>query len=106
MAAIAKGMLAALAPILPHLAEDAWQSLPSNYTAPHSSVFLAGWPVADSAWKSLPEENVATAVALKSIRDHVNIVSSHSQLFVVNVMNFYFYRLVQLCSRRQFVHHQ
>ena len=74
MAAIAKGMLAALAPILPHLAEDAWQSLPSNYTAPHASVFLAGWPKADPAWKTLPEDSIATAVALKSIRDHVNIV--------------------------------
>ena len=80
MAAIAKGMLAALAPILPHLAEDAWQSLPSSYTAPHASVFLAGWPESDSAWKTLPEDNIATAVALKSIRDHVNIVRSSDLL--------------------------
>lgn len=75
MAEIAKGMLAALAPILPHLAEDAWQALPPNYTQPHKSVFLAGWPNSDTAWKSLSEDDTSTAAALKSIRDHVNVVS-------------------------------
>ena len=74
MAAIVKGMLSALAPILPHLAEDAWQALPASYTEPHSSVFLSGWPEPDSAWSSLSQQDIATASALKTIRDHVNIV--------------------------------
>ena len=76
LAAIAKGLLAALAPILPHLAEDAWQSLPSTYTGTHDSVFLAGWQNPDQQWGSISEENVATAAALKAIRDHVNTVST------------------------------
>ena len=36
-----QGLLPALAPMVPHLAEDAWQSLP--WAAPATSVFQAGW---------------------------------------------------------------
>ena len=36
-----QGMLPALAPILPHLAEDAWQSMP--WAVPTASVFQSGW---------------------------------------------------------------
>lgn len=75
LAATARGLLAALAPILPHLAEDAWQSLPSTYTGIHKSVFLAGWQTPDPQWAAISDETVATASALKAIRDHVNIVS-------------------------------
>lgn len=74
MAAIVKGMLASLAPILPHLAEDAWQTLPPSFTGSRKSVFLSPWPESETAWSSLSEKHVATATALKSIRDHVNTV--------------------------------
>lgn len=42
MAAILGGMLSALAPMAPHLAEDAWQNLP--YPAPAQSVFQVRLP--------------------------------------------------------------
>lgn len=74
LAAVTKGMLAALAPILPHLAEDAWHSLPEIYTRPHASVFQAGWQTPLPAWGAVAREHVATAAALKAIRDHVNMV--------------------------------
>lgn len=68
-------MLSSLAPILPHLAEDAWQNLPESYTNSLPSVFLAGWQTPDSQWNSISEENINTANSLKLIRDHVNTVS-------------------------------
>ena len=38
LAALLGGLLPAIAPVLPHMAEDAWQALP--YAAPAESVFL------------------------------------------------------------------
>jgi isoleucyl-tRNA synthetase len=46
-----KGLLAICAPLAPHLAEDAWLSIPYKKTA--ESVFQAGWPSFDSSWQSL-----------------------------------------------------
>lgn len=75
LAAITKGLLASLAPMLPHLAEDAWQNLPQSFTGGHASVFQAGWQSPHAAWQGISEEHVATAGSLKLIRDHVNAVS-------------------------------
>lgn len=36
-----QGLLCSMAPVLPHMAEDAWQNLP--YAKPSPSVFTAGW---------------------------------------------------------------
>jgi isoleucyl-tRNA synthetase len=43
----------AIAPVLPHLAEDIWQFLP--YKTPYKSVFQAGWVSLDPQWKFKPE---------------------------------------------------
>ena len=51
--ALLKGLLAVLAPLAPHLAEDAWLSLP--YSKPAESVFQAGWPAFDVKWQSFPK---------------------------------------------------
>jgi isoleucyl-tRNA synthetase len=55
---ILEGLTTAMAPLLPHMAEDIWQNLP--YAKPHTSVFQAGWvdagrfPVTEpEAWASL-----------------------------------------------------
>lgn len=53
LAAMLHGVLAVLAPLAPHLAEDAWLNLP--YKAPAGSVFQAGWAAGDEAWGSLPQ---------------------------------------------------
>ena len=59
-------LVGALAPVLPHLAEDAWQALPFPVAAPHGvpgesagTVFEALWPKVDSRWGALPAEEVA-----------------------------------------------
>lgn len=47
------GLLSAIAPMAPHMAEDAWINLP--YQRPFDSVFQAGWAKSDAQWASLPE---------------------------------------------------
>lgn len=54
--ALLKGLLAICAPLAPHLAEDAWLSLP--YEKPAESVFQAGWPSFDPSWLSLPKVSI------------------------------------------------
>jgi isoleucyl-tRNA synthetase len=44
LAALAARLLPALAPVLPHMAEDAWQHLP--WPQPAASVFQVGAPAA------------------------------------------------------------
>jgi isoleucyl-tRNA synthetase len=58
-------LMAAIAPILPHMAEDAWQNLP--YKAHTKSVFQAGWPTA--AWPAYQSDAWAL---VRSVRDDVN----------------------------------
>ncbi len=62
----AQGLLPALAPIVPHLAEDAWQALP--WAAPRASVFQAGWCAPPPEWGSLPEAQAAAFRVLLLIR--------------------------------------
>ena len=61
-----QGMLPALAPILPHLAEDAWQSL--SWEVPTASVFQSGWYRPPEQWQSMPESEQKAFKALKLIR--------------------------------------
>ena len=65
LAACVEGLAAALAPILPHLAEDIWQYLP--YEKSHASVFEAGWPK-----RAEPLEQPALWEAVRKLRDEVN----------------------------------
>ena len=61
-----QGLLPLLAPMTPHLAEDAWQNLP--WAPPTRSVFQAGWFCAPDAWRSLPQDTVAVFRALLTLR--------------------------------------
>jgi len=58
-------LLSAIAPILPHMAEDAWQNLP--WDAPSTSVFQAGWTDIDFAPRRAQEWE-----AVRAFRDDVN----------------------------------
>lgn len=58
-----------MAPILPHMAEDAWQALP--YAKPTPSVFQAGWPAPQAAWKQAADADAAWN-ALLQLRNEVN----------------------------------
>ena len=63
--ALLRGFVAAMAPVLPHLAEDIWQFLP--YATPHASVFAAGWPAF-----AHPTERKDEWAAMRTLRDEVN----------------------------------
>lgn len=70
--ALLRTLLAGLAPLVPHMAEDAWLSLP--YTAPAPSVFQAGWAVPDAQWSSLTADEAALWGAMAEVRTAVNTV--------------------------------
>jgi isoleucyl-tRNA synthetase len=60
----------AIAPVLCHMAEDIWQSLP--YSTPYKSVFQSGWVKLDEQWKS--PELAEKWETLRQIRAEVNKV--------------------------------
>ena len=64
-----EGFARAIAPVLPHMAEDIWQYLPYKPTS--ASVFEAGWP---TDLTSFPEHNVAEWEFVRLVRDDVNKV--------------------------------
>lgn len=68
--ALLEGMLPLIAPLLPHMAEDAWQCLP--YKQPHKSVFQNGWIKAPQEWRTLPANEAATWRAVLGIRSEIN----------------------------------
>ncbi len=48
-----QGLLPCVAPLLPHLAEDAWDNL--SWSVPTKSVFQAGWLQLSADWTSLAQ---------------------------------------------------
>lgn len=56
-----QGLLPVIAPILPHLAEDAWEHVP--YRKEEGSVFQAGWSPPSPLW----QEGEAIAPTFRSI---------------------------------------
>jgi len=59
-------LLAAIAPILPHMAEDAWQNVP--WKTEKTSVFQAGWPKTDPH----PPHQAEAWNFVRSVRDDIN----------------------------------
>jgi len=64
-----EGFSKAIAPILPHMAEDIWQNLP--YKKPTESVFEGGWP---GHLMSFPEHDEEQWTVVRNLRDDVNKV--------------------------------
>lgn len=68
----------AIAPILPHMAEDSWQHLPFPYSREDGSlaefVFEAQWPRIDEDWLSLAKEEVEFWTKALEVRTEVNKV--------------------------------
>ena len=50
LAIVVENLARAIAPVLPHMAEDIWQALP--YAMSHKSVFAAGWVTLDPMWNA------------------------------------------------------
>lgn len=69
-------LVRAMAPVLPHLAEDAWQHLPFPFLLKDGSkanyVFEAGWPTVEVSWKAMPKEDIDFWRTLLQIRTEVN----------------------------------
>ena len=68
--ALLSGMLPLIASLVPHMAEDAYQSLP--YAASKTSVFQAGWVAVPQEWREMSEVDVMTWRAVLGIRAEVN----------------------------------
>jgi isoleucyl-tRNA synthetase len=77
-----QGLLSALAPLVPHMAEDAWLNLPAPSKAAASSsngssgsssgaesVFLAGWSAPQPQWGSMSQQELACWAALPAVRE-------------------------------------
>eukprot|EP00897_Mesotaenium_endlicherianum_P010531 jgi/Mesen1/9506/ME000637S08955 len=71
-------LVRAIAPVLPHMAEDAWQSLPFAGLSPQGqaaeTVFEALWPEVDARWRSFPEEEARLWSNLLLVRAEANKV--------------------------------
>ncbi|KAF3456218.1 hypothetical protein FNV43_RR00868 [Rhamnella rubrinervis] len=67
-----------IAPILPHLAEDAWQNLPFQHTNEDGSiakfVFESRWPALNKTWLSFPAEEIEFWAKILELRTEVNRV--------------------------------
>jgi isoleucyl-tRNA synthetase len=64
----------AIAPVLCHMAEDIWQSLP--YKTPYKSVFESGWVEIDDQWGAGEDGNLSQEfwITISQLRDEVNKV--------------------------------
>jgi len=65
--AVLEGLAKAIAPILPHMAEDIWLTLP--YDRPTESVFEGGWP---EHLTEFPEHDSERWAFVRSLRDDAN----------------------------------
>ena len=66
----------AIAPVLSHMAEDIWQSLP--YETEHQSVFASGWMRLEDQWQN--PDLASQWVALREIRQEVNKVLEQARV--------------------------
>lgn len=65
-----QGMLSAIAPLVPHMAEDAWLSHPQSSSSSHpASVFLAGWAAPEQQWSSMSDDTLSCWAALPAVRE-------------------------------------
>ncbi|KAI9133839.1 isoleucine--tRNA ligase [Acaryochloris sp. CCMEE 5410] len=66
----------AIAPVLSHMAEDIWQSLP--YQTEHQSVFASGWMHLEDQWQN--PDLASHWVVLREIRQEVNKVLEQARV--------------------------
>ena len=70
LAIIVENLAKAIAPVLPHLAEDIWQYLP--HSTPYQSVFESGWVTIEPQWQRL--DLAEQWESLRALRAEVNKV--------------------------------
>jgi isoleucyl-tRNA synthetase len=79
-------VLCALAPLTPHMAEDAWLNLP--WARPADSVFHGGWAASGAAagseqqqyWRRLPEADAAAWEGVLAVREAANAVLEKARI--------------------------
>ncbi|EFJ15757.1 hypothetical protein SELMODRAFT_445517 [Selaginella moellendorffii] len=73
-----------ISPVVPHLAEDAWQHLPFSYILPDGSkaesVFEAGWPEVDPRWRTISDRDKKLWSLLLELRVEVNKVLESARM--------------------------
>nr|CAB3451250.1 unnamed protein product [Digitaria exilis] len=76
-------LVRAIAPIMPHLAEDIWQNLPFEYTLPDGSVakfvFDLKWPEKNEEWLSVPKDDVDFLGIILELRSEVNKILENAR---------------------------
>ncbi|XP_051192235.1 isoleucine--tRNA ligase, chloroplastic/mitochondrial [Lolium perenne] len=69
-------LVRAIAPIMPHLAEDVWQNLPFEHTLEDGSVakfvFDLKWPDKNEEWRSVEKDDVDFLSVILELRSEVN----------------------------------
>lgn len=75
LAIAVENLAKAIAPVLCHMAEDIWQSLP--YDTGHQSVFQSGWVETNTKWKK--PEMVEFWQEIRNLRDEVNKVMEEAR---------------------------
>lgn len=80
IAAVLENYTRAIAPVLPHTAEDLWQSLPYNPQSGNKnfvnaeSIFQCGWFERRPEWLSVSDDVMNTWAVVLDLRDNVNKV--------------------------------
>jgi len=76
-------LVRAIAPIMPHLAEDVWQNLPFQYTLQDGSlakfVFDLKWPEKNEEWLSVPKDDVDFLGIILELRSEVNKILENAR---------------------------
>lgn len=69
---LVQGLLSSLAPLVPHMAEDAWLNHPKHSSSNlPASVFLAGWAAPHQQWSSISDFESSCWSALPAVREAV-----------------------------------
>ncbi|RLM80431.1 isoleucine--tRNA ligase, chloroplastic/mitochondrial [Panicum miliaceum] len=76
-------LVRAIAPIMPHLAEDVWQNLPFQYTLQDGSVakfvFDLKWPEKNEEWLSVPKDDIDFLDIILELRSEVNKILENAR---------------------------
>ena len=75
LAIAVENLAKAIAPVLSHMAEDIWQSIP--YDTGYQSVFQSGWVTIKDEWKK--PDMVAFWETIRNLRDEVNKVMEEAR---------------------------
>ncbi|TKW41867.1 hypothetical protein SEVIR_1G346000v4 [Setaria viridis] len=76
-------LVRAIAPIMPHLAEDIWQNLPFQYTLEDGSlakfVFDLKWPEKNEEWLSVAKDDVDFLGIILELRSEINKILENAR---------------------------